>query len=60
MILLTKKAILLGWAAPIPILVEMNTLNEEHRPDSKDPDFWDVWIGEKDRAVDWKAMQLLN
>ena len=52
-ILPTQKAILLGWAAPIPVIVEMNNLNEDHRPQSKDPDFWDVWTGAKDRSIDW-------
>jgi hypothetical protein len=55
-VLPTKKAILLGWAAPIPVIVEMNTLDEEHRPKSKDPDFWDVWTGKKDRTIDWKRV----
>lgn len=53
-ILPTKKAILLGWAAPIPIIVEMNTLKEEDRPKSKDPEFWDVWTGKQKREVNWK------
>lgn len=55
-ILPTKKAILLGWAAPIPIIVEMNTLKEEDRPKSKDPEFWDVWTGVQERVVNWKAI----
>ena len=42
-ILPTKKAILLGWAAPIPVIVEMNTLEEKNQPKSNDPDFWNVW-----------------
>ncbi|MGR6743560.1 ATP-binding protein, partial [Aeromonas veronii] len=37
------QAILLGWAAPIPVLVEMNELPFELRPQSDDPDYWDVW-----------------
>lgn len=55
-ILPTRKAILLGWATPIPILVEMNELKPEHRPKSDDPDFWDVWTMQKERNVDWKAL----
>lgn len=53
-ILPTKKAILLGWAAPIPIIVEMNTLKKKDRPKSKDPDFWEVWTGKQEREVNWK------
>jgi DNA helicase HerA-like ATPase len=55
-ILPTKKAILLGWAAPIPVIVEMNTLDEIHCPNSKDPDFWDVWTGLSERRVSWKEI----
>jgi len=55
-ILPTRKAILLGWATPIPILVEMNNLKKEHRPKSEDPDFWDVWTGKSERNVDWKLL----
>ena len=55
-ILPTKKAILLGWAAPIPILVDMNELKYEHQPNSKDPDFWDVWTGKEKREINWKEI----
>jgi len=55
-VLPTKKAILLGWAAPVPILVDMNELKKEHQPDSKDPDFWDVWTGKEERRIDWKKI----
>ncbi|MEO0074991.1 MAG: ATP-binding protein [candidate division WOR-3 bacterium] len=55
-ILPTKKAILLGWAAPIPIIVEMNNLDEKHRPKSKDPTFWDVWTGATEREINWKEI----
>ncbi len=55
-ILPTKKAILLGWATSIPVLVEMNTLHSEHLPKSEDPKFWDVWIGTEDRTIDWATI----
>lgn len=55
-ILPTRKAILLGWAAPIPILVEMNELAKKYRPKSEDPDFWDVWTGESERKEDWDSI----
>lgn len=53
-ILPTKKAILLGWASPIPILVEMNDLEKKYRPRSNDPDFWDVWTGQSKRDSQWQ------
>ena len=49
----SRQAVLLGWATPIPLLVEMDELAEEHRPQSSDPDFWDVWTGESPRAINW-------
>jgi DNA helicase HerA-like ATPase len=52
----TRKAILLGWASPIPILVEMNDLDRKYLPRSEDPDFWEVWTGESERNEDWKAI----
>ena len=55
-ILPTRKAILLGWATPIPVLVEINELKEEYRPKSEDPDFWDVWTGKKEREVNWESL----
>jgi DNA helicase HerA-like ATPase len=55
-VLPTKKAVLLGWAAPIPVIVEMNTLEEDYRPKSKDPDFWNVWTRKKARSIDWKTI----
>lgn len=55
-VLPTRKAILLGWAAPIPVLVEMNELEKEKRPASKDPDFWDVWTGIQPRTIDWQKI----
>ena len=53
-ILPTKKAILLGWAAPIPVIVEMNNLEESNRPQSKDPEYWDVWTRKEERDIEWK------
>ncbi len=57
-VLPSRKAILLGWAAPIPVMVEINELKTEQRPKSKDPDFWDVWTGKakRERKVDWREI----
>ena len=52
----SRQAILLGWATPIPVLVELDELPEDHRPHSADPDFWDVWTLRKERPVDWQAV----
>lgn len=52
----SRQAVLLGWASPIPLLVEMDELPENQRPQSSDPDFWDVWTGERDRSIDWPAI----
>jgi len=55
-ILPTRKAILLGWASPIPILVEMRELAKKYRPKSEDPDFWAVWTGQSERKEDWGSI----
>ncbi len=49
----TRRAMLLGWAAPAPILVEVQEIPEDHRPHSPDPSFWAVWTGEAERRIDW-------
>ncbi len=53
----SQHAILLGWAAELPILVRMNDLRKEEQPYSSDPAFcWDVWINKEERTVDWKQI----
>ena len=49
----TRRAILLGWAAPAPTLVEVQEIPDDFRPHSPDPAFWDVWIGKQERTIDW-------
>lgn len=53
-VLPTRKAILLGWATPIPLLVELRELPESQRPQSDDPKFWEVWTGSEQRNINWK------
>jgi DNA helicase HerA-like ATPase len=52
----SRQAILLGWAAPIPVLVEVDELPDAQRPQSSDPDFWAVWTLEKERPIDWTTL----
>lgn len=52
----SQNAILLGWASELPVMVNMNYLSEDKRPQSEDPDFWKVWTGEETRDIDWKAV----
>lgn len=52
----SQSAILLGWASELPVLLKMNHLPKPQRPRSDDPDFWNVWIGEEDRQVNWNAI----
>ena len=49
----TRRAMLLGWAAPAPMLVEVQEIPEAHRPHSPDPAFWAVWTREKERKINW-------
>lgn len=50
----SQYAVLLGWASELPVMVKMRTLPEVQRPQSDDPDYWDVWTGTKERKIDWK------
>ena len=34
----------------------MRFLPEEQRPQSNDPDFWDVWTCHEKRIVDWDVI----
>lgn len=52
----TRRAILLGWAAPAPTLVEVQEIPEKFRPHSPDPAFWDVWTGKQERSINWKKI----
>jgi hypothetical protein len=50
------EAILMGWASLIPVLVKMKELSKQMRPESSDPDFWNVWVGTEERNLDWSAI----
>lgn len=49
----SQKAILLGWASELPLMFNVRTLKESQKPQSDDPDYWDVWTGKEAREVDW-------
>jgi len=54
----SQKAILLGWASELPVLVQMNYLEVGQRPKSDDPKYWKTWTdtGENACTVDWGAV----
>ncbi len=52
----SQYAVLLGWASELPVMVKMRTLPKSQRPQSDDPDYWDVWTGAKERKIDWKIV----
>ena len=52
----SQYAVLLGWASELPVLVKMRTLPKAQRPQSEDPDYWDVWTGTKERRIDWDTI----
>lgn len=47
-----RNAILLGWASELPVMVRMNYLNKDYRPNSDDPEYWRTWT-EGNKAVKW-------
>lgn len=52
----TRHAILLGWATPVPVLVDMRDLPKSQRPDSDDPRFWQEWCEPGDPQFTWQAV----
>lgn len=52
----TRLAVLLGWATPVPILVELKELLESERTRSADPRFWETWSRRIERPADWNAI----
>ncbi|KGN85310.1 ATP-binding protein [Porphyromonas gulae] len=52
----SQYAVLLGWASELPVMVKMRTLRDEQRPQSNDPDYWDVWTGAEKRKIDWSSI----
>ncbi len=58
----SQMAVLLGWASELPILMKVRDLPKEQRPQSEDPDFWDVWTRKNKnsdtvtREVNWKEI----
>ena len=52
----SQKAILLGWASELPVLVQMNYLEKAYRPKSDDPEYWNVWTDADENTciVDWE------
>lgn len=58
----SQRAILLGWASELPILLKIRDLNKEQCPQSDDPDFWDVWSrtdvegNDLERNINWKTI----
>lgn len=52
----SQYAVLLGWVSELPVMVKMRTLRENQRPQSNDPDYWDVWTGKQRRDIDWSKI----
>jgi DNA helicase HerA-like ATPase len=52
----TRHCILLGIASKVPALVEVKHLKDGQRPESDDPDFWNVWTNEDPRPIDWNKI----
>jgi uncharacterized protein len=49
----TRHCILLGIASKVPALVEVKHLQDGQRPESDDPDFWNVWTNKEPRPINW-------
>lgn len=52
----TRVAIVMGWAVPVPMLVEMQELPLVHQPASQDPPYWEIWTGTQTSAIDLQSL----
>ena len=58
----SQRAVLLGWASELPVLVKMRDLPVEQQPQSNDPEVWETWLGQDDnkepveRKVNWREI----
>lgn len=52
----TRRAIVLGWAVPAPVLVEMRELPQEARPKAADPNYWEAWTTRGARPGVWSEI----
>lgn len=51
-----RQALILGAAVSIPVLMEVDYLSGEYRPDSKDPEFWKCWTEGPDTRKTFKDL----
>jgi len=50
----SQRAILLGWASELPVMVHMRYLDEAYQPQSHDPAYWKIWTDSSDsQKVNW-------
>ena len=54
----TQQAVLLGWAAELPVMVKMSDLEADKRPHPDDPEFWGGWTQGRlqERAINWNEI----
>lgn len=52
----TRHCVLLGISSKVPALVEMKQLDDGQRPESEDPDFWNVWTNKVPRSINWERI----
>jgi uncharacterized protein len=50
------QAILLGWATPVPVLVQMTQLSPDQQPHSADPQFWRTWTRQRTVNFTWPGV----
>lgn len=52
----SQNAILLGWATELPVMVQMNYLDEKYRPQSNDPQYWKYWTEKSNEPIQWQVI----
>ncbi|OSQ45314.1 ATP-binding protein [Thalassospira alkalitolerans] len=49
----SRKAILLGISTELPTVFDVLPIDAEQRPNSSNPDFWDVWTKKRQVGIDF-------
>ena len=52
----SRRAILLGWAAAAPVMVDIHELKEHELPHSPDPQYWNTWTRNRFTDVVWQEV----
>lgn len=54
----SRRAILLGWAAAAPVMVDVHELKGHELPNSPDPKYWESWTRQRRDDINWDQIAM--